>query len=343
MFWVLVALLVFVIAAGVGYQVVQTAADLQRFPPPGKLITIAPGRRLHLDCRGSGTPTVILEAGIAASSLSWSRVQPFVAQFARVCSYDRGGLAWSDPSAPPLTASHMASQLHALLGAAALPPKYVLVGHSFGGFVVLSYASRFLDDVAGLVLVDPIYPNEWLNLTSEQRFRLRGGVFLSRFGAVFARTGAVRACLSMLASGSTGVPKAMAKLFGSDASATLDRLVGEVQKLPPEVWPAVRAHWSQPKSFVSMAGHLGSLTKSARELSRSLRPFGNLPMIVISAESQPLACKAEHQGLAALSTRGQHVVARGTGHWVHLDDGPLVVEAIRSVVAAARNDLRGRT
>jgi pimeloyl-ACP methyl ester carboxylesterase len=317
---------------------VQTAADAQRFPPPGRLITVAPGRRLHLDCRGTGTPTVILEAGIAASSLSWSRVQPFVAEFARVCSYDRGGLAWSDSSSPPLTASHMASQLHALLGAAALAPKYVLVGHSFGGFVVLSYASRYLDEVAGLVLVDPIYPSEWLNMSPEQRFRLRGGVFLSRVGALLARAGAVRACLSLLAGGSTGVPKAVAKLFGSDASATLDRLVGEVQKLPPEVWPAVRAHWSQPKSFVSMAGHLGSLTRSAAELAGSLRPLGDVPMIVISAESQPVACKAEHKGLATLSTRGRHVVARGTGHWVHLDDAPLVVEAIRHVVTEARRD-----
>jgi len=337
MFWAIVALLVFVVAVGASYQITQSAADAARFPPPGKLVTISPGRRLHIDCRGTGGPTVVLEAGIAASSLSWSRVQPRVAEFTRVCSYDRGGLAWSDPSAPPLTATHMAGQLHALLGAASLPPKYVLVGHSFGGFVVLAFASQFREQVAGLVLVDPIYPSEWLAMSSEQRFRLRGGVFLSRVGGVLARVGAVRACLSLLAGGSTGLPRTVAKLFGAEASATLDRLVGEVQKLPPEVWPAVRAHWSQPKSFVSMAGHLGSLTKSAAELSTRLRPLGDLPMIVISAESQPLACKAEHKALAALSTHGQHVVAPQTGHWVHLDDATLVVEAIRHVVQAAKN------
>ena len=336
MIWLFVALFVFVVAVGAGYQITQTAADAGRFPPPGKLITIAPGRRLHIDCRGTGRPTVILEAGIAASSLSWSRVQPRVAEFTRVCSYDRGGLAWSDPSDPPLTATHMAAQLHALLDAASLRPKYVLVGHSFGGFVALAYASLYREQIAGLVLVDPIYPSEWMAMSSNQRFRLRGGVFLSRVGGVLARVGAVRACLSLLAGGSTGVPRTVAKLFGSDAAATLDRLVGEVQKLPPEVWPAVRAHWSQPKSFVSMAGHLGSLTKSAAELAQRLGPLGDLPMIVISAESQPVACKAEHKGLAALSTRGQHVVARGTGHWVHLDDATLVVEAIRHVVTQAR-------
>jgi pimeloyl-ACP methyl ester carboxylesterase len=332
MFWALVAVVVVLVAVGTSYQMSQSVADAQRFPPPGRLVEIAPGRRLHLDCRGSGTPTVILEAGIAASSLSWSRVQPKVAEFTRVCSYDRAGLAWSDPSDPPHTAMRMAQQLHALLGAAPLPPKYVLVGHSFGGFVVLAYASLFRKEVAGLVLVDPIYPSEWLAMTSQQRFRLRGGVFLSRVGGVLARVGAVRACLNLLARGSTGVPQAVAKLFGSEAAAFLGRMVGEVQKLPQDVWPAVRSHWSQPKCFVSMAGHLGSLTKSAAELSASLGPLGDLPMLVISAESQPVACKAEHARIASLSSRGQHVVARGTGHWVHLDDAALVVEAIRHVI-----------
>jgi pimeloyl-ACP methyl ester carboxylesterase len=336
MFWLLVTLVVLVAAVGASYQLTRTAADARRFPPPGQLVTIATGRRLHLNCRGTGTPTVVLEAGIAASSLSWSRVQPLVAEFTRVCSYDRGGLAWSDPCDPPVTATHMAEQLHSLLDAASVPPKYVLVGHSFGGFVVLAFAARYRQEVAGLVLVDPIYPSEWLNMTSEQRFRLRGGIVLSRVGGLLARVGAVRACLSLLAQGSTGVPRTVAKLFGSEAAATMSRLVGEVQKLPPDVWPAVRAHWSQPKSFVSMAGHLGSLTKSAAELAACLGPLGDLPMIVISAESQPVACKAEHQALAALSTRGQHVVARGTGHWVHLDDATLVVEAIRYVVKHAR-------
>ena len=191
----------------------------------------------------------------------------------------------------------MAGQLHALLGAASLPPKYVLVGHSFGGFVVLAFASQFREQVAGLVLVVSDLP------VRMARDELGAALPASRRRVSFARGrcpragGAVRACLSLLAGGSTGLPRTVAKLFGAEASATLDRLVGEVQKLPPEISPAVRAHWSQPKSFVSMAGHLGSLTKSAAELSTRLRPLGDLPMIVISAESQPLACKAEHKHL----------------------------------------------
>ena len=202
---VVIAALTALLAIGIGYQIVQNAADVPRFPPPGQLVEIAPGRRLHVDCRGAGEPVVILEAGIAASSLSWSRVQPRVAEFTRVCTYDRAGLAWSEPADPPYTAMHMADQLHALLTAIRLPRRYVLVGHSFGGFVVQAFASKYRDEVAGLVLVDTIYPAEWTAMTPQQRFRLRGGVFLSRIGGLLARVGLVRACLSLLARGSTGV------------------------------------------------------------------------------------------------------------------------------------------
>jgi pimeloyl-ACP methyl ester carboxylesterase len=335
MFFVLTALTT-ILAIGIGYQIVQSAADVRRFPPPGRLVAIAPGRRLHVDCRGAGEPVVILEAGIAASSLSWSRVQPRVAEFTRVCSYDRAGLAWSEIADPPYTAMHMADQLHALLTAMRLPRRYVLVGHSFGGFVVQAFAGKYRDEVAGLVLVDTIYPAEWTAMTPQQRFRLRGGVFLSRIGGLLARVGLVRACLTLLARGSTGVPQIVARLFGSEANQFLERIVGEVQKLPADLWPSVRSHWSQPKCFVSMAGHLGSLTKSAAEIAGCDGAFGDLPMVVISAESQPSACKAEHARLAARSTRGRHIVAARTGHWVHLDDPDLVVRSIREVVELAR-------
>ena len=109
-----------------------------------------------------------------------------------------------------------------------------------------------------------------------------------------------------------------------------------MQKLPPDVWPSVRAHWSQPKCFVSMAGHLGSLAKSAAEVAGCEPSLGDLPVVVISAESQPPECKTEHTRLAARSTRGRHIVAAGTGHWVHLDDADLVVRSIRDVVELAR-------
>jgi hypothetical protein len=130
--WIL-ALSLALALAGVLYQWLAGLRDLHRLRAPGTLVDVGEGRRLHLQCQGSGTPTVVLEAGIAASSLSWSRVQPRVAEFTRACSYDRTGLAWSDAAGQPLGAGRLADQLHALLAAAAVPPPYVLVGHSFGG------------------------------------------------------------------------------------------------------------------------------------------------------------------------------------------------------------------
>jgi pimeloyl-ACP methyl ester carboxylesterase len=312
--------------------------------PPGRLVDIG-HRRLHLfsqgedsPCsRGEGTPPVVLEAGISASSLSWSHVQPRVAAFTRTHSYDRAGLAWSDPCVRPVTAAGCAHDLHKLLSAAGVKGPCVLVGHSYGAFVLHVYASRHPENVAGLVLVDPIYPEEWLNLPRRERWRLKGGVFLSRIGALLARTGVVRACLSLLSQGSTGVPRRVSRLFGSEAAKVLRRLVGEVQKLPAETWPAVQAHWSEPKCFTSMAEHLAGLRKSAAEVAACGDLPRNIPVVILSAATQSEAYRQEHARMAARSAYGKHVLASGSGHWILLDEPDLVVQAIRDVMALAAN------
>jgi pimeloyl-ACP methyl ester carboxylesterase len=334
MSWVF-ALVLAVLIAGALYQALGKVQDRRRVPPPGALVNLGGGRRRHLWCRGAGAPAVVFEAGIAASSLSWSRVHPRVAEFTQACSYDRAGLAWSGGARQPMSAAGLADELHALVAAAAIPPPYVLVGHSFGSFVIRAFASRHPDLVAGMVLVDPIYPSEWLEMPPEQRWRLSGGIFLSRVGALLAATGFVRVCLRLLAGGSTAVPRRASRLFGPEAAEFLGRIVGEVQKLPQETWPAVQAHWSQPKSFRSMARHLGSLPASAAEIA-ACGGLGQIPLVVITAASQPEACRAEHRSIAALSTRGRHVVATMGGHWIHLDEPELVVQAIREVVEIAR-------
>jgi pimeloyl-ACP methyl ester carboxylesterase len=316
------------------YQWLATAADRRSLKAPGKLVDVGTGR-LHLLCSGTGAPTVVLEAGIAASSLSWSRVQPGVAAFAHVCSYDRAGLAWSDATSQPMDAAHLADQLHTLLVSAAVPPPYVLVGHSFGSFVARMFANRHPNLVAGMVLVDPIYPAEWLHMSRERKLRLSGGIFLSQVGALLAGVGVVRLCLQLLAHGRTSVPRGVSRMFGSEAATVLRRLVGEVQKLPESAWPAVRAHWSQPKCFRSMAGHLRRLTASAEQVAQC-GTLGDIPLLVITAPSQPAACRSEHARIAALSSRGRHVVAPAGGHWVQLDAPDVLVDAIREVVTGIR-------
>jgi pimeloyl-ACP methyl ester carboxylesterase len=280
------------------------------------------GRRLHVYETGQGSPTVVLEAGIAATSLSWRLVQDEVAKFARVASYDRAGLGWSDPATQPLTLSRLVDDLHAVLHIAQLPAPYVLVGHSFGGLIVRAYARRYPAETAGLVLVDAVRPEEWHPLSGSQRRTLARGVRLSRRGAMLARIGIVGWCLRSMLAGSRWLPKAVGGAASGRGLTVMKRIAGEVGKMPREVWPMVAEHWSQPKSFLGMAAHFESLPESAREMSESTQLDGG-PVIVITPVGKP--------ALNCVSTNVRHIVAERSGHWIHLDRPELVVEAVRSI------------
>ena len=128
----LIALSALLAIAGATYEAIASARDRRLYPTPGKLVDIG-GRRLHIYCTGQGSPTVILDAGLGDPSLYWFLVQPEITKFTRVCSYDRAGLGWSDPSPAARTAHQIASDLDALL-TPTVPPPYVLVGHSGGVF-----------------------------------------------------------------------------------------------------------------------------------------------------------------------------------------------------------------
>jgi pimeloyl-ACP methyl ester carboxylesterase len=142
------------LAAGATYQAIATARDRANYPPPGQMIDVG-GYRLHLNCIGEGSPTVILEHMGDGSSAEWGWVQPELAKTTRVCAYDRAGFGWSDPGPAPRDAQHSAQDLHILLPNAGIAPPYILVGHSYGANVNRLYAAAHPDDVAGVVLVDP--------------------------------------------------------------------------------------------------------------------------------------------------------------------------------------------
>jgi len=127
---VLLGTLALPVVAGTAYQAIGTWRARRRFPPPGRLVRVNE-TRMHIHATGKGTPTVVFESGMGASCLSWTLVQPQVAQFARAVSYDRAGHGWSDPAGEPRTARKIAQELHTLLDAAGIPGPYVLVGHSF--------------------------------------------------------------------------------------------------------------------------------------------------------------------------------------------------------------------
>jgi pimeloyl-ACP methyl ester carboxylesterase len=304
-------------------------AAIRTAPPPGQFID-AGGHRLHAVCRGDGTTAVVLEAGVAASSLSWARVQPALAAFTRTCAYDRAGLAWSDAAAEPRTFTRILDDLGTVVVEAGGGSRVILVGHSFGSLVVRAFAARQPEWVAGLVLVDP--PTDWLELTPQRARLLRRARQASRIGEFLARIGVVRASLSLLTGGRPGTPRAVAKTFGPTAFRTLERLVGEVRKLPPELYPAVQAHWSAPKCFRAMAEYLGVLETEGEAIAAFVPP-PDIPIIVISGGHQPAAEIAAHQRLAAASPRGRHLIAGKSGHWILFDEPEVIVEAVRSLIA----------
>jgi pimeloyl-ACP methyl ester carboxylesterase len=316
------------LAVGVLYQRIGVRRHRRQFTPPGRLIDVG-GHRLHVVCQGSGSPLVLLESGIAASSLSWAVVQPEIARFTRVCAYDRAGLAWSDPASCPRNFEQIVDELAAVLAGVAADERYVLVGHSFGSFVVRTYAARHPERVLGLVLVDP--PTEWLTMSAHRARMLWGGRRLSHIGALLAHVGVVRACLVLLSGGVPGAPRRFVKIFGPTAAKTLERLVGEVRKLPSDVHPIVQALWCEPKCFYAMADHLGVLEREGTSLGRFVPPPG-IPVTVISSRDQPPEQIAAHRMLAERSASGRHVIATRSAHWVQFDEPELIVRLVREFV-----------
>ena len=320
------------LALGAVYQTLAARRQRRRFVPPGVLID-AGGHRLHVSSMGTGSPVVLLESAIAASSLSWAAVQPEIAKFTRVCAYDRAGLAWSDPPSNPRTFERIVEELAVVLASIAPRQRYVLVGHSFGSFVVGSYAARHPERVAGLLLVDP--PVEWLSMTPQHARLLWGGRQLSRVGALLAHLGIVRACLALLTGGAPGAPRRFVKVFGSTAARTLERLVGEVRKLPPAVHPVVQALWCQPKCFHAMADHLLAFQRDWASIA-AVDPPRAIPTVVISSRDQPADQLAAHRRLADASVHGRHLVAARSAHWIQFDEPELIVAIVRELVESER-------
>ena len=313
--------------------------DRSRFPGPGKLIALD-DCRLHLHESGHGTPAVILEAGIAASSLSWSHAQPLIAKFSRVVSYDRAGLGWSEGSSA-VSLECMTQRLSLLLSKAGLRPPYVLVGHSFGALVVRAFAHAYPDQVAGLVFVDPVSISTWAGCSDRDRKRLAIGAKLSRRGAWLAHLGVVRITLTA-ASRRWRVTKAITKVSAGRGASTLHRLVGETQKLPAEVLPVVRSHWSRSKGFVAMAEHLESLPGCAGAAAgMPLSP--GIPLIVLSAATATPQELSERENWVRQSSNGRHSIVENTGHWMHLERPELVAAAVKELTEGWRTSAAHRS
>jgi pimeloyl-ACP methyl ester carboxylesterase len=349
-----------VFAGGALYQWQGARRDARRLPAPGRLIDIdvtppstspSASHRLHFYALGDGPVTVVFEAGLAASSLNFRAMQEQVAGFARACAYDRAGYGWSDRVGGSRTARVAATDLRALLQAAGVRPPYVLVAHSFGTYVARVFGAEHGSEVVGIILLDPITAEEWVAPDREHRHLLRGGRFVSNLGAGLAAIGVVRFLLNRLMPteasdadaelrAGSALPGRVLNLLGPNVVVAVRRIVGEVTKMPRTLWPEVQAHWSRTSCFLTMAQHFRALSPSAaevlavtperpRERADARPPLGDIPLVVISAAN----CSEEHvqrqRGLASLSSRGTHLRAATGGHWIHLDEPSLVLDAIR--------------
>ena len=305
-----------------------------RLPPaPGGLIDVG-GHRLHLHCQGVDGPPVVFDAALGASSLSWTYVLPEVAAFARACAFDRAGFGWSDAGPLPRTTGRIVEELRALLASAAVPPPYILVGHSFGGLTARLFLQRFPQDVAGLVLLDPAYPEDWVSPSAAHAALVRRGVQLCRYARHAARLRITHVVAALAQAGALGSARLAAFIASRGALQRVDEeVMAPAAKLPSDVRAIAQRFWREAKFFEALGSQIESIGESAATVPVD-QEFGDVPMVVVSGETNSDAGQlARQERLAARSSRGRHVIARRSGHWIPLDRPDVVVAAVRDVMA----------
>ena len=331
--WIL-GLLLLGVAAGAFYQKLGLRRDWRIHPPPGKLVDLGT-HRLHALEAGQGSPTIVLEAGLMSTMLSWSEIQRALAQSYRVVSYDRAGLGWSDLGPMPRTAERMVEELHTLLERTAIPPPYVLVGHSFGGLTMPLFAARYPQQTAGVVLVDPVAPAEWNPPSEQDRKRAEIGATVARRAALLCRIGVIRFVVFLLTSGATKLAGRLVRLIGREAPAESGSVSSPwFWNLPAEERAMAAIFWAQEKFCRTIASQLENLPPSAVRVAE-LGEFCSKPVVILSAKSTPAKRREQHEAIAQRLPQGRYVLAEASSHWIMQDQPELVLGAIHDVARSA--------
>jgi pimeloyl-ACP methyl ester carboxylesterase len=320
---VLVSVIVLAVLAGAGYETAGRRRATKDFPVLGKLVDIG-GRRIQIDCRGSGTPTVVFEDGLdMGGSLSWSTVHDSIAKNTRACAYSRAGVMWSDANAGPQTGKTVAEDLHLALAKAGERPPFVMVGHSLGGPYIMIYTKYFGSEVAGLVFVDASHPEQVARVRSLTPMTLAASTKPLRVAALFSRVGLVR------------------KFAATDSA-------------PPEPISAVKgtaayASTSLPAMLKEVDGFDQTLAEAG-----TFRQLGNRPLFVLTAAA-PMS-KADLAAMKMTPAQGQQYQARwvemqndeaswsscsqhqsvDSGHYIQFERPQVVIAAVRSVIDSVR-------
>ena len=309
---------------GALYQWLASRTDRQMHPAPGEIFDVD-GLALHLDCRGRGNPTVVLEAGLTSGSSSWGLVHNQLAQQTRVCAYDRPGLDWSESLGRPAGAAEVAGRLHGLLAAADINGPQLLVGVSAGGVYVREYFHRYPENVVGMVLVDSSHEQQGYRLPQADESSSMAGILT--LCAWLQPIGAIRA-------------------FG-----LLDTLLDRYE-LSADMRSTLSATMNQSHTCSVMRDESKAFVADVNQPDSPL-PLGDLPLTVLSQGKPPAADEqmgitlefATEQAkvwtqlqieLAALSTSGERRIAENSGHVIQFEQPELVITAIREQVAQYR-------
>lgn len=274
----------------------------------------------------------MLEAGLMSTILSWSDLQRALAPSYRVVSYDRAGLGWSDLGPMPRTADRIVDELHTVLGQAAIPPPYILVGHSFGGLTMPLFAARFPGEIAGMVLVDPVAPAEW-NPPSDHDYRLtRIGARVCRRAALLSRLGVVRFVAFLLTTPAAKAAGYLVRLISRGAPDESGSVSSPWFAALPESEKAMASvFWVLEKFALTIASQLENLPVSAAQISERDGACDK-PVVILSARTAPEHRRKEHAAMAGRLPLGSHVLAEKSNHWIMQDEPELVIRAIQRVV-----------
>ncbi len=328
---VILSFITALLGAGFLYQCLGARRDRRRYTSLGRWVEIEHGQKLYMVAKGSGGPAVLFEAGIAATNLNWHHIQEKVSYFTATASYDRGGLGWSSPCRSLRTPGNISTELHTMLEMAGIKPPYILVGHSFGGLVMRRYAALYPEDVAGVVLVDPMRCEEWPPLNPDKQCMIERGRRLSRYAIPIAHFGLARLAVTSLLCRSGRLSEHLAGAGGLGGRHVLKRVTEEVGKMPREVWPVIAAHWSRPGYYAGMQRHVEAVPETVCEM-QDTDPIRDIPVLVLTpGKSTPLS----GQSLDKIGNNVRQVIATESAHWIHLDEPDLVVDSIREMVTAA--------
>lgn len=322
--------MVVLVVAGSVYESTARAQELAQVSAPGRLVDVG-GHKLHIVCAGektAGQPTVLLEAGAGGWSIHWFDLQNQLAQFTRVCAYDRAGFGWSEAGPLPRDGNRIVNELDALLRNAGESGPFVLVGASRGGQYIRLYREAHPELVVGMVLVD----------AEPEEFRTQ---------SAYGKNVATQNLPVFSALGTLSRIGVLRLLGGDPASAPEIPCVPTlVKRLPAQEHAAYLAVEGQPKCFDAFLNEEAATEERQRQV-RQTRALGDLPLVVLTrginvaaaaGASPEQAAESERvwqvlqRELAELSTRGVLVQATTSGHDIASDQPALVLEAVRSML-----------